>query len=217
MNYGNGTPAASLPNKRDPYQIRRIGRPDALAVSLEEMKLSLRVDSDDEDLTIERLIGAATDYFEKRTGWVLRPATYEALIGPWCRPFLTIERGPFRSITGLWWWDCETREWTQVSPTEFQVEERGNEFDVLVSEDAVADFPAPTALRPMPIRLQFEAGFDAIGETESVGLPEDGMIVALKGIAAVGFENREAGAGAGTWAGADPAKDFWLQSYRKFW
>lgn len=210
----NGNP----PQPRQPYEIRRIGGGDELAVDLDEMLLDLRIDSSDENDTVLRLIRGMADYFEARTGWRLTPVSYELLVGA-CGRQLTVERGPFRSLDGVWYWDSEELEWVAVDLAETRVIERGREFDIIFTQAAADLFPAPTAIRPQQIRVQFSAGFDPPDQTETTigGLPEDGMVVALKALVAVAYENREAGSAAGSWAGADPAKDFLLQRYRKFW
>lgn len=209
---------SSKPVPRQPYNIRRIGGGEDLPLTLGEVKLDLRVDSDDEDALIVRMIGAMTDYFEHRTGWRLSPASYELLVGG-CGPVITVERGPFRELTGCWYWDCEDKIWQAIDLDEITVLERGREFDLTFSDAAFALLPAPTNLRPMPVRIQFEAGFDSpeVSDTTVAGKAEDGMYLSLLALVAVTYQKREAGDANGTWAGADPAKDHLLQRYRKFW
>lgn len=211
MSYGHHH-HGNLPNPRDKYEIRLLAQGNDLAVQMDEMKLALRVDSDDEDMTIRRNIRAMTDFFTRRTGWVLTPCTFEALVGG-CGNHITIERGPYRSITGFFYWDCEAREWVQIDNAEITVEERGNEFDLLLSQTAYNLVPAPSHLRPRPIRIQFEAGFDSpeVSETTVNGTAEDGMVQSLMGLVQHVYDIREAG------DKDSPAKDFLLGTYRKFW
>lgn len=209
---------SSRPVPRQPYEIRRIGGGQDMAVTLEEAKQDLRVDSSDDDVVVQRLVRGMTDFFESRTGWRLSPAQYELLVGG-CGPTITVERGPFRELLGCWYWDCETRTWEVIALDQITVVERGREFDLVFTDAAVRLFPVPTALRPLPIRIQFEAGFDSpeVTQTTVKGPPEDGMLLSLLALVALGYEEREAGKANGAWTGADPSKDYLLAQYRKFW
>lgn len=214
MTYG-----VELPDPRKPYDIRRIGGGDDLAVTLDDVKLDLRIDSDDEDATVVRLIKGMTDFFERRTGWRLSPAAYELLVQASPCPQITVERGPFRDLTGCWYWDSTDRQWVQIDLAEIQVIDRGREFDLLFSDAVFDAFPKSSLLPARGIRLQFEAGFDSpeVSDTTVAGPAEDGMILSLLALIAVGYESREAGGAAGNWSGSDPSKDYLLQQYRKFW
>lgn len=219
MTYGQHHRSQPGLSPRDNYEIRLLSQGPDLAVQLDEVKLSLRADSDDEDITIRRIIRGMTDYFSRRTGWVLTPCTFEALVGG-CGHAITLERGPYRAIDGVFWWDSTDRDWVQIDPAEFQVEERGNEFDLLFSDAAYSSLPAPTYLRPRPVRVQFSAGFDSpeVSETTVNGTAEDGMVMSLLSLIAHAYEEREAGAANNnTLIGQDPAKDYLLGVYRKFW
>lgn len=212
----------SWPNSlshRAQVETRRLASPsDDLAVQLDEVLLDLRVDSADENDTVLRIIRGMTDYFAHRTGWVLAPASFESLVGG-CRQSFTIERGPLRDVEAIFWWDCETLTWQALDPDTWIAEARGREFDIIFTDAGYSLLPAPSTIRPLPVRVHFSAGFDSpeVTETSVNGAAEDGMILSLKALIAVAYENREAGGAAGNWSGADPSKDFLLGSYRKFW
>lgn len=213
-----GSTETSLPNPRQPYEIRRIGGGQDMAVTLDEMKLDLRIDTDDEDMTVERLVRGMTDFFEHRTGWRLSPALFELLLDPVCA-HITVERGPFRRLLGVWSWNATDRQWDTIDIAECTVLERGREFDVIFSDTAYATMRQCVGPFPYTVRLQFEAGFDSpeVTDTDVKGPAEDGMLLSLKALVALGFEQREAGQASGNWSGQDPSKDYLLSRYRKFW
>lgn len=208
------------PNPRLDIQIRTVGQSSKLAVRMDEMLLDLRADSDEEELTVRGLILGMTDFFENRTCWRLTPASYEADVGSQCYPNpITIEKGPFRAINAVTWWDCETEGWQTVDPADYRVDPRGRDFDIYLNSAANALVPVSWPGYQRPLRIAFEAGFDSPEESETsvAGQAQNGMTQVLKTLVALGFKEREAGAGNGSWAGADPSKDYLLMQYRRFW
>lgn len=196
-------------------EVRRL-QATGLAVTIEEMLLDLRADSADENATVERMIRGCTDYFEKRCGYRLAPASYAAQM-PCLPPCLEIPRGPIREVDGIQYWDHATMSWLPIDAALYQVEEvnEGRGFRVGFDHSAIYNLhiPAPTIPRAFPYRMTFSAGFDRADETGSEvnGLAEDGMILALKGLVALEFQNREAG------NNIDGEKDIVLRAYRWFW
>jgi len=183
--------------------------PDALAVSLEEMRLSLRADSEDEDLTILRNIRGATDFFEIRCGWRLTPATLQALVRA-CGRRITIPRGPLRDVTSIEVWDCDADEWTIDTGITWKTESRGNEFDVLIDRDSMHLIPGALANGAYNLRINFDAGFDGANAsvTTVVGEADDGMVQCLKTLVSLMFQKRE--------EASDAEKDLIVRRYRKF-
>lgn len=189
-----------------------------LAVSLEEMLLDLRADSQDENETVVRLIKGMTDYFEIRTGWRLSPAAYEARIACGVEPWICIPRGPVRSVEAVSYYDATTKAWVEIDSENYTVDEMGTDFSVYLSNDFWPNLPGGLGTIPYPYKIKFMAGFDpqqddATGEinTSVVGPAADGMIVALKGLIALGFQNREAG------NNLQADQDQILRGYRRFW
>lgn len=183
------------------------------ALTLDEARLFLRADSGDEDETIQRLIEASTDYFEIRTGWRLAPASYEARLGCTALPLLAVPRGPVRAVQGVAYWDDATKLWVDVDAADYMVDGIGNEFRIELSTDIWPNLPvASPGPSGLPWRVRFLAGFDPPGQTETaIGFAPSGMVQALKGLVALGFQKREAG------DSADADKDQLLRGYRKFW
>lgn len=199
-------------------QISRLAT-QGLAVSLDEMLLDLRADSGDEDETVLRLIKGMTDYFEIRTGWRLAPAAYEARIACGPQPFFIIPRGPIRSVEEVAVYNGDTKAWEVQDPDSYSFDDMGTDFSVyLTSNNWPTSWPGAVGPGLYPYRVKFMAGFDPAQDdatseihTSVAGPAADGMIVALKGLVALGFQKREAG------ENADADKDQILRGYRKYW
>lgn len=206
MSWPNGLPAPP-----EVKVVKLATDPGVLAVSMEEMRLALRADSSDEDLTIQREIEAAQDFFEIRCAWRLTPASYRAdVVGPLCFP-ITIPRGPVRAVTAVEYWDCQADEWVAITGDHYRVEDNGCEFTLYRKGDSVLDLPGPLSFGAPGLRVYFEAGFDGAenAETSANGEAESGMIQCLKTLVSLMFQKRE--------EATDSEKDMIVRRYRKFW
>lgn len=76
----------------------------ALAVSLAEAKLHLRVDASDEDTLITAMITAATEAAEQATGRAIMPQTWELTLDAFPDAF-QLTRVPVASVISLKYWD----------------------------------------------------------------------------------------------------------------
>lgn len=172
--------------------IRRLSSVDGLPVDLDALKLDLRIDDDDDDDTLVRMSQAAAALIERRSGYVLIPGTFEALVdsifGDECGH---IYRTPFREVVSL---QAMTgrNEWTDLDVEGFRVIE-SEKFWQLQPFPGV-ECPALYTF-DRGIRLRFQAGFDVAAESESSGsgdLPANPLVRGVF-IALVGhyYENRE--------------------------
>ena len=84
--------------------LKRITAPSALAVSLAEAKVHLRVDVDTEDALITMLIGAATESAEHATGRVLMPQAWQLTLDAFPAAF-ELTRVPAVGITSVQYTD----------------------------------------------------------------------------------------------------------------
>lgn len=143
--------------------VRKILTPSALPIPLEDIKLDLRVDSDDEDSFIDRCAQGAAGFLEKRTGYSIIAGRYEALISGWfCDP-LEIFKAPFRALESIEYLlpldDVPSGEdgWTEVDLSNFRVVVLEKSFQIV----AASAWTRPE-LREGPgvIRITFTAGFD---------------------------------------------------------
>lgn len=75
--------------------------PSGEPVSLEEARLHLRIDSDDEDPLVAALIRAARDYVERQTGRALITQTWQFTQDrfPWYGEVIRLGRAPVQSVT----------------------------------------------------------------------------------------------------------------------
>lgn len=144
-------------------ELRKVQSSNALPIPLEDVKLDLRVDSDDEDATIERMIRAAASFLERRTGWTVLPARYHAVYSQWpCEP-QEIYRAPLRELVAVEYLSA-TNTWTEVDVDNFQVSKRQKSFVIA----PLSTFEAPDLFTDMDsVRFIFEAGFDIDGDAES--------------------------------------------------
>src|SRR5689334_16369311 len=110
-------------------ELRKVLSSQALPLDLEAVKLDLRVDSSDEDRTIERMIRGAAAFLERRTGWAVIPARYHAMYSEWpCGP-QEIYRAPLRDLLEI---EALTaaNTWTPVDVSDFQISRRQKSFIV---------------------------------------------------------------------------------------
>jgi len=143
----------------------RQSRPDALFVSLEDVKAHVIVDTDDDDELIKGYIRAATRLAEDRTGRIFLPTDFEYRTDCWREP-IVIPAAPVREIVELAYLDDSQAEHT-VSPSDW--------YYVLTTEGAevrFADsFSSPVLSdRPQAVRVRFSAGFD---EPDTSGSGDD--------------------------------------------
>lgn len=185
--------------------------PGVLAVSMAEMRLALRVDGEDEDLTIRRKLQAATDYFEIRCAWRLTPASYRADVYGYARQPIVIPRGPLRNLAAIEAWDKDAEVYAMITGDHWEAIDNGPEFSVILASDIGHEFPCERADGAPVLRLYFEAGFDGAEGTvtSTTGQPESGMIECVKTLTSVMFQKRE--------EPADSEKDMIVRRYRKFW
>ena len=153
---------------------------DAVPIDVEEVKLDLRIDTNDADATIDRMIRAAGDFIEIRTGYVVNPGQYEALFGSWgdcfCHPNMTREfrRFPLRALESIHYLTAAD-DWAEADVSDFQVSKRPRSFILR---------PWPTFSPPNvfgcfdSIRVRFEAGFDT-GDADTSVVGDPGPIPAI--------------------------------------
>lgn len=200
------------------------GRPDlvkvraqGLPVDVEEILEDLRVDDPDEERgVVERLAMAACDFIELRTGWSLRPTTYEIILSQWWTGAMRVERGPLRSVTGVSYL-ADRDDWRDLDPVSYWAAPRGDNFDLR----CLSGFERPAPWQPEDsIRVRFDAGFDA-HDTASGYLPiDDGLRTILLMITGHYYRNREIQGVADSKVGrtnVELGATSLLGAYRKFW
>lgn len=143
----------------------RLSRPDALFVSLEDVKAHVVIDSDDDDELVKGYIRAATRLAEDRTGRVFLPTDFEFRADCWREP-IVIPVAPVRDVVEVTYLDDGNVVRT-VAPADW--------YYVITAEGAevrFADsFSSPVLSdRPQAVRVRFSAGFD---EPDTSGSGDD--------------------------------------------
>jgi uncharacterized phiE125 gp8 family phage protein len=144
-------------------ELRKVLSSQALPLDLEAIKLDLRVDSSDENATLERMIRGAAAFLERRTGWAVIPARYHAVYSEWpCGP-QEIYRAPLRDLLDIEYLSA-ANTWSPVDVADFQVSRRQKSFIV----QALTTFEAPSLFTDLDsVRFVFDAGFDIEGDDSS--------------------------------------------------
>jgi uncharacterized phiE125 gp8 family phage protein len=199
---------------------RKLTRSAALPVPVDDLLLDLRVDSDEEVPTLERLERACCDFIERRTGFVLMPGTYQVDLPSWWSGPLEIMRGPLRELTGISYLTSAT---TSVdAPLDgFWVEEQDRSFSVR----PLSTFDRPVLWSEVGrVRLTFDAGFGIepesgqSGESGEDAFPpmDDGLRTILTMSVAHYYKNREL-FDAGKLEQLELGAMAFLGAYRQFW
>lgn len=209
--------------------MRKLTTSAGFPIALDEILLDLRVDSDDESKTIQRLARAAAAFLEKRTGIAVLQGTYEAKFSSWSlfKPW-EFMRSPLRVVK-----EISVLDGTQSPPTweaidigKFFVTELAKSFLVVPLQGV--DLPQIWA--PFHgIRVLFDAGFDNVaesgddepinesGEGDLDALPiADDMRTTLLMLVGHFYENRELFA-ADKLAQVEASAGSLLASNRMFW
>jgi uncharacterized phiE125 gp8 family phage protein len=177
--------------------IRRISflaDPSEFPLSLDDVKLDLRVDDGDEDATLRRMMQTAAGLIERKSGYVIQPGEFMATLGADEPCELTIPYAPFRELLAV---ELLTgrNDWTQCDLGDFQVTETSRGAIIAPYCPASGSWPVLYSDRNS-IRLRFSAGYDvddmSEGESEGEKKPFDntvrGVFIAL---CAHYYENRE--------------------------
>jgi len=136
--------------------LRRIGARSALPFSLEAARLHLRVDADDEDELIMRLMAAAADEAELLTQRGIGVSTWRLTLDAFPQGAIALGMPPVQSIVSLQYVDVDG-VLQAVAPAALDV--ALDDEPALVSPPSGA-WPA-TATRNAAVRVEFTAGWPA--------------------------------------------------------
>lgn len=158
----------------------------ALAVSLAEAKLHLRVDVADDDALITALITAATELAEQATGRAIMPQTWELTLDAFPAA-LEITRVPAISVTSLKYWD--TAGVQQTLGTARYTLDNADEFGAAYVVPVYGDTWPDTREQINAVALRYVAGY-----ADAAAVP-DSIKAWIKLQVGAMYENREAEAG----------------------
>jgi uncharacterized phiE125 gp8 family phage protein len=138
------------------YSMQVVPFSDAIAVSLADAKLHLRVDHSTEDALITRLIHAATDTAQSYTGRQIRRATVTLQLPrlPSGRDLLYLPRPPLFGLTWCQYYDSSDtlQDWVD------DVNVYAGELCCLEPE-GTATWPSVYVHRAFPVSVSYEAGY----------------------------------------------------------
>lgn len=145
-------------------------QPTSTVVSLAEAKEHCRVTDTTHDTLIARLIVAATEQVEARTGRKLTPVTMRLDLDGFPSGDLCIPVTPVRAVTAFVYDDYEGTETALVAYTDGSP---AGDYYVYLDGDspflrAVSAWPAAKAYKPNSVRLTFTAGY-----ADPTDCPED--------------------------------------------
>lgn len=193
---------------------RKLTRDLGLPIPLDELMLDLRVDSEDEADTLERIERGCCDFLERRTGQVVMPGTYQVDLGGWWGGPLEIMRAPLRELTGITYL-AAANDSQSADLAQFYVEEGDRSFTV----QPLSTFSRPQLWSEVGrVRLAFDAGFAMSDESGSdAGEPmDDGLRTILTMLCGHYYKNRELFE-AGKLEQIELGAMAFLGTYRQFW
>lgn len=190
---------------------------EALPVPLEDLQLDLRIDSEDDEATLERLERGACDLLERRTGHVIMPGLYQLDLGGWWYGDLEVMRGPLRTITGVTYLGEDgAGSYSSADVGQFWVDEQERSFTIR----ALSTFTRPTLWNEAArVRVMFEAGYrtaDESGESDAPPEMPDGLRTTLIMLVGHFYENRDLFK-SGKLAEVESSAGYILNAYRQFW
>jgi uncharacterized phiE125 gp8 family phage protein len=155
--------------------------PESLPVTLEEVKLHLRVDNTIDDILIDSLINAAVDSLEKYSNRVFISRTIKGEFDNACLskferwPYLELRRSPLVSVTNV----QVTSGGVQSAFTDFSIKNLSGFSRLLITDTMTFDTDIAYA-----IEVNFVAGYGDIGD-----VPET-IKNAIKLLVGFWYENR---------------------------
>lgn len=145
----------------------RLSNPSGLAVPLDQLKLALRVDTDDDDTRLATLIRAETMRYEDFTGRLMLPIDCDYQFERWTDP-LCIPVTPIRFVVSVAYLNASNIETTLDAGDWYEVT---SDEGVEIRFTDAFDSP-PLSDREYPVRVTFQAGYDEEGVSGSGDDPE---------------------------------------------
>ena len=130
-------------------------------VTLDELKLALRIDSDDLDADLAMLIQSAREQAEHETGLFLMPQVVRLDLTDWPTDLL-IKRAPVSAITSIQYWDGSA--WQTVDDASYVFYPEGTMWRI----DPDSGWPSLGNGRGPRVRVLFAAGFASAAAVPAV-------------------------------------------------
>lgn len=145
----------------------RLNQPQGLAVDLDELKARLRIDTADDDSTLEKAIRSETRRYEDFTGRVLLPTSFEWQSEAWNDP-ICIPVAPVREVISVAYLD-EAHAEQSLDPADWYAVTTELGVEIWFNDGFVS--PALSSRR-LPVRIRLSAGADEPGTSGSGDDPE---------------------------------------------
>lgn len=190
---------------------RKVRAIAALPISIDDLMLDLRVDSDEEAPTVRRMANAAAEFIERRTGYVIRPGRYEVLLDGFGD--FDIQRGPLRELESIEYL-VAADDWEALPAEDYRTIRGASEFKVRM----LSTFDRPAIwgeAREAGVRMTFTAGYET-AESDADYPLEDGLAGVLTLLTGHYLKNRELFDGGNVKAVELGASNL-LGPYRKLW
>ena len=158
--------------------------PEQEPLTLEEAKAQLRLDGDEDDALVRRLIMAARMWVEGQTKKALMPQTWDQVID-WCWPYkynmpwIQFEKNPATSVTSITYQSGASPQPT-LNATQYTVVSR--EHSSYIAPAYGISWPTPLSV-PEAVTIRFIAGYTDVPEP---------LKHAVAMLVAHWYENREA-------------------------
>lgn len=136
--------------------IKLITAPVLEPITLDEAKLHLRVDHDDEDTLITNLIKVARELAEDQTWRALLTQTWEMRLDNWPSMPLKMPKAPLQSITSIKYLDENGTENT-VASTVYDVDTYSEPGMIFFKKGQT--WPSTTLYERGGVRIQFKCGW----------------------------------------------------------
>ena len=154
-------------------------KPESEPLELDEVKLHLRVDHDDEDSLIESMIAAAREYCENfcRRSFITQTLTFtldefpSVGVKASCydgykrkyTDYIELPNGPVQSIESLEYWDTTEDEYIEIEAADYQLSNSSAVVDRLAPAPNTS-WPTPQSGRLDAVKVQYIAGYGDDGE-----------------------------------------------------
>lgn len=164
--------------------------PARYPVTLEEVKAHLRVETGDEDATIDRLIASATSRLDGPTGALRRclvQQTWEYWLDSWCDRIEIPLRPVVPGSVSIVYLDGSVEEQT-MSPSLYGVIGTDPAF---IQTLAYGTWPSVTSNRPDAIRIRFTVGYASVVNGGLNGTIPEPILKAMLGHISLAFDMRE--------------------------
>jgi len=139
--------------------LRLIEGPEFEPITLDEAKLHLKVDGDEENTLIASLVSAAREFCENFTGRSIARQTFEYITGPFFSSFSIIKlpMPPLIELVSFKYLSANGEEITLIEDSGFYAAKTME--PALLCPDPETGWPVDCALRPDAVRIRFKAGY----------------------------------------------------------